>query len=155
MDSVSATMNDVDEHWKKRIITDLGDIRQVHIEILKLAMSQQDATLQELANKLDAAIQNFIATVNQRLNNAAMDVPNPSWKGRVVGDLNEIRRIKVNLLLLAADREDTELAALTNRLHLIRCNLANTITLRFLANGVASVEPVKDCEETDPPPHDD
>lgn len=50
-------------------------------------------------------------------------------KRRIVGDIEGIRIIKIDLLKLAASREDTELAEIANRLHLARCNLANTITV--------------------------
>jgi hypothetical protein len=83
-----------------------------------------------------------------------VDVIRKHLRERVVKDIEEIRKIKIDLLKLAAAREDTELAEIANRLHLARCNLANTVTLRFLVNGVATAEHVEDCEGTDLP-HDD
>jgi hypothetical protein len=50
-------------------------------------------------------------------------------KARVVGDIESIRQIKITLLKLAANREDTELAEIANRIHIARCEIANTITV--------------------------
>jgi hypothetical protein len=72
---------------------------------------------------------------------------NRHWKERVVRDIEEIRQIKVDLLKLSAAREDTELAEIAHRLHIARCNLANTITLRFLVNGVQTIEQDEDCSD--------
>ena len=83
-----------------------------------------------------------------------IDVIRQHLRERVVQDIEEIRKVKIALLKLAAAREDTELAEIANRLHIARCNLANTVTLRFLVNGVVMAEHAEDCEGTDPP-HDD
>lgn len=80
------------------------------------------------------------------MDDAVLVEVNQHWRERVVKDIEEIRKIKLDLLKLAAARGDTELAEITNRLHIARCNLANTITLKFLVNGVA-VEHRDDCDE--------
>jgi hypothetical protein len=80
-------------------------------------------------------------------NSAMLKEVGEHWKERVVRDIDEIRRIKVDLLKLSAAREDTELAEIAHRLHIARCNLANTITLRFLVNGIQTNEQDEDCKD--------
>jgi hypothetical protein len=68
-----------------------------------------------------------------------------NWQHRIIDDLSEIRRIKLKLLALAATHQDTELAAIANELHLARCELANTLTLRF-GSELGLGEGFEDCE---------
>ncbi len=69
------------------------------------------------------------------------------WQKRIVEDIEGIRDIKVELLKLAAGREDTELAEIANRLHLARCRLVNTITLRFGSDELPGIQR-EDCGES-------
>lgn len=80
------------------------------------------------------------------MDDAVLVEVNQHWRERIIKDIEEIRKIKLDLLKLAAARGDTELSEIANRLHIARCNLANTITLKFLVNGVA-VEHRDDCDK--------
>ncbi len=74
-------------------------------------------------------------------------------QARVIGDIEAIRQIKIALLKLAASREDTELAEISNRIHIARCNIANTVTIILGLWSIASQREkpdltFDDCGET-------
>jgi hypothetical protein len=62
---------------------------------------------------------------------------NKNWKARIVEEFDEMALAIIELRDLVDQGGDANLRAKVEKLHLIYCDMANTISLRVLLNGVA------------------
>lgn len=69
-----------------------------------------------------------------------------NWKRRIVAECEQMHQAIENLREFAGTVEDADFVRRVEELHTLYCEMANTITLRILLNGVT--ETMAGCDDT-------
>lgn len=66
-----------------------------------------------------------------------LDAANEHWKIRIVEEFDRMARTIISLRNLAAQGSDPVLSEKLGELHKCYCDMANTVSLRIMLNGIA------------------
>ncbi len=69
---------------------------------------------------------------------STMDEVNEHWKARIVQDFDQMAGIIIELRELATRTSLPKFSEMVTRLHEVYCQMANTVSLRVVLNGVAT-----------------